>query len=57
MSRIGKSTETESRLVVARDKEDEGMGRRVDRSYRERKAWQEVTHKLLLSLKLEKTYN
>ena len=27
MSRIGKSTETESRLVVARDKEDEGMGR------------------------------
>ena len=27
MSRISKSTGTESRLVVARDKEDEGMGR------------------------------
>jgi len=27
MSRIGKSTGTESRLVVARDEEEEGMGR------------------------------
>ena len=27
MPRIGKSTGTESRLVVARDKEEEGMGR------------------------------